>query len=133
METPLNRHNIINLFYITVVSVLALLVSSCSTPASAVPDDLVITSLVAEHNTVYPVGNTRITCSAVSKSNDTLDYQWVAEEGTITGKGQTVTWEAPKTYGDFQIMCTVFDSQGRKISSTVAVSVIVRDPTKCCR
>ena len=95
----------------------------------------VITSLAAEHEAIYPVGNTRITCAATTKNGDVLNYQWVSNSGKIIGSGQTITWEAPPTYGDFNIMCTVYDSQGNKASETVTVAVIVRDASQpsCCR
>lgn len=92
-----------------------------------------ISSLTAEHTVVYPLGNTRVTCIASDQAGGSLTYQWVCNEGTVIGSGKTITWEAPKTYGDFHIMCTVYDSIGNKTSQTTTVTVIVRDPTKCCR
>jgi hypothetical protein len=97
----------------------------------------VISSLVAEYTTLYPLGNTTITCSATSPGGTPLKYRWVADDGIITqdpaGNGSTIKYEAPKTYGDFHIMATVDDGLGNSANKAVTVTVIVRDPSKCCR
>jgi hypothetical protein len=97
----------------------------------------VISSLVAEHTTLYPLGNTIITCSASSPDGAALKYRWVCNDGTIikdpAGNGSKVTYEAPRTYGDFHIMATVDDDRGNTVNKTVIVTVIVRDPSTCCR
>lgn len=110
----------------------------CGCAASGVnPHEPVISSLVAEHTNLYPLGNTRITCSANSPDGAALKYRWVCNDGTIildpAGNGSTVTYEAPRTYGDFHIMATVDDGRGNSANKTVTVTVIVRDPSKCCR
>ena len=101
------------------------------------PQAPVISSLAAEHTTLYPLGNTTITCSASSPGGAALKYRWVCDEGTIiqdpAGNGSTVKYEAPRTYGDFHIMATVVDDRGNSVNKTVTVTVIVRDPSTCCR
>jgi hypothetical protein len=101
------------------------------------PDAPVINSLVAEHTTLYPLGNTVVTCSASSPGGAALKYKWVCDDGTITkdpgGREDRIIYEAPRTYGDFYIMVTVDDTRGNYTSGTVTVTVIVRDPSKCCR
>jgi hypothetical protein len=127
------KKNVISFFVIIAVLTLGLALTACSSSGAPVDGPVVITSLAPEHPDVYPVGNTRVTCAATAKDGSALKYQWVANDGTITGSGETITWEAPKTYGDFHIMCTVFDTSGNKASQTTTVTVLVRDPTKCCR
>ena len=107
--------------------------AACTAGANANPNAPVISSLVAEYTNLYPLGNTKITCSVVSPQGTPLNYKWVCDEGTITGSGSTITYEAPRTYGDFHIMVIVDDGLGHTASKTVAVTVIVRDPSKCCR
>ena len=96
-----------------------------------------ISSLVAEHTTLYPLGNTVVTCSASSPDGAALKYSWVCDNGTIykdaAGDASKITYEAPRTYGDFHITATVDDGRGNSDSKTVTVTVIVRDPSKCCR
>jgi hypothetical protein len=101
------------------------------------PHAPVIASLVAEHTTLYPLGNTVVNCAASSPDGAALKYRWVCDDGTIikdpAGNGSAITYEAPKTYGDFHIMATVDDDRGNSANKTVTVTVIVRDPSKCCR
>jgi len=129
----LNKRSTIVVLCTVAILALGLTLFACSSVSSGPANGLVIASLTAEHPDVYPVGNTRVTCVAQAKDGGALSYQWVCNEGTITGSGSTITWEAPKTYGDFHIMCTVLDSSGNKASQTTTVTVLVRDPSKCCR
>ncbi len=96
-----------------------------------------ISSLVAEHTDLYPLGNTVVTCSAGSPDGAALKYVWVCDDGTIfkdpAGDGSKITYEAPRTYGDFHITATVDDGRGNSANKIVTVTVIVRDPSKCCR
>jgi len=115
---------------------LAFFVTGCAS-GSINPHAPLISSLVAEHTTLYPLGNTTITCSASSPDGAALQYRWVCDDGIIiqdaAGNGSTVKYEAPRTYGDFHIMATVDDDRGNSMNKTVTVTVIVRDPSQCCR
>jgi hypothetical protein len=104
---------------------------ACTAGSDLNPNAPVISSLVAEHTNLYPLGNTVITCSAVSPQGTPLNYKWVSSDGTITGSGSSITYEAPKTYGDFHVVATVDDGLGNTASKTVTVTV--RDPSQCCR
>ena len=106
---------------------------ACTAGSSVNPNAPVISSLEAEYTNLYPLGNTKITCSAVSPQGTPLSYKWVCSDGTINGSGPSITYEAPRTYGDFYIMATVDDGLGNTASKTVTVTVIVRDPSKCCK
>jgi hypothetical protein len=118
---------------VTLMLAVMLAATACTSAAASNPDGPAIASVVAEHTTLYPLGNTNITCSAVSKDGSTLSYRWVSNEGAITGSGATVNWEAPKTYGNFNVMVIVDDGKGHTSSGTVTLTVIVRDPSKCCK
>lgn len=132
-EPYLNKRSLIGILCVVAALIAASMLTACSSAGSNPVNGPVISSLTPEHPDVYPVGNTRVTCVASAKDGSPLTYQWVASDGTITGTGQTITWEAPKTYGDFHIMCTVYDASGNKASETATVTVLVRDPSKCCR
>lgn len=120
--------------FILVLAVYVFFTSGCvSTPGSNSARGPVISSVVAEHSTLYPLGNTNITCSAVGKDSSALNYKWVCNDGTITGSGPTINWEAPKTYGDFNIAVIVDDGRGNTSTGTTKVTVIFRDPGKCCK
>lgn len=117
------------------VIILITLISACSGAAASnsAGNPIIISALTAEHTTLYPLGNTSITCSASSKDGSPLRYKWVCNEGTIIGEGPAVKWEAPGTYGDFNIMVIVDDGKGNSSTGTTQVTVIVRDPSKCCK
>jgi len=129
----LKKHDAVIYFMLFPLLAVLIMSGACAAAEAANPNAPMISSLVAEHTTLYPLGNTVITCSAVSPRGLPLNYNWVCTDGTVIGSGPTVTYEAPKTYGDFYIMANVDDGQGNKSSQTVKVTVIVRDPTKCCR
>lgn len=122
-------------FYLMLPLLFAAVVAggACTAGGSVNPNAPVISSLVAEHTNLYPLGNTTITCSAVSPKGTPLNYKWVSSDGIITGSGPSVSYEAPRTYGDFHVMATVDDGLGNTASQTVTVTVIVRDPSQCCR
>ncbi len=107
--------------------------SACGAGVNINTNAPVISSLVAEYTTLYPLGNTSVTCAAVIPDGATLNYHWACDNGTITGSGSTIIYEAPRTYGDFHIMASVDDGHGNTSNQTVTVTVIVRDPSKCCR
>jgi hypothetical protein len=91
-----------------------------------------ITQLTAEHTVLYPLGNTKIECLAYDPDSDPLSYKWVSNDGVIIGNGSSITWEAPRSYGDYHIMVSVDDGYGHSVSKIVTVSVIVRVPDKNC-
>ncbi len=120
-------------FTLMILSAAAIVGSACAVGGDVNPNAPVISSLVAEHIGLYPLGNTKITCSAVSPQGIPLNYRWVCSDGVVTGSGSSVTYQAPRTYGNFHIMATVDDGLGNTTSETVTVTVIVRNPSNCCR
>jgi len=130
----LHKPDVLKRIFVTLMLPVILIMVGCgSATGNNSGDGPAIASVVAEHTTLYPLGNTNITCSAVSKNGSALNYRWISNEGTIAGNGPTINWEAPKTYGDFHIMVIVDDGNGHSSSGTATVTVIVRDPTKCCK
>jgi hypothetical protein len=133
-ELKLRKPDVFKAIFVTFMLSVILAMAACSgAAASNTGNGPAIASVVAEHTTLYPLGNTNITCSAVSKDGSALNYRWISNDGTITGSGATVNWEAPKTYGNFNIMVVVDDGKGHSSNGTVTVTVIVRDPSKCCK
>lgn len=128
----MNTRQLVNIFSISILILLAGV--SCSSNSSVTSGNVpIITSVSAEHTNVYPLGNTRIICVATDPDSDTLTYLWAANDGKIIGSGPEITWEAPKSYGDFHIMATVDDGHGNTVSKVVTVTVIVRDASSCCK
>ena len=122
-------------FYIalSLMLVIALAATLSCSPTGQPDHGPQITSLTAEHAVVYPLGNTRIDCIAMNQDGNTLNYTWACSDGKIFGSGQQITWEAPRSYGDFHIMATVDDGKGNSANKAVTVTVIVRDPSTCCK
>lgn len=70
----------------------------------------IITSLVADSNTIDINESTAITCFATDPDGDTLTYDWTSPDGgTISGSGSSITWTAPSTAGSYPVNCTVSD------------------------
>jgi hypothetical protein len=115
------------------VTVIVLGGLACAASEGADNGGIAIASLTAAHTVVYPLGNTAIECVATSPDGTKLNYQWTSNDGKIYGSGSKITWEAPKTYGDFHIMATVDDGYGHTVSKAVTVTVIVRDGSTCCK
>jgi F0F1-type ATP synthase membrane subunit c/vacuolar-type H+-ATPase subunit K len=92
----------------------------------------VISSLVAEHPSIYPVSYTNITCTASDPNGGELRYKWSSTGGTLIGEGATVRWDAPSSYGDYHIMVVVQDSAGRSTEGTVTVTVVLKPESACC-
>ena len=125
-------HRVTNIFGVLILTLLTGV--ACNSISSAKSGSTpIITSLSAEHTAVYPLGNTKIACIGTDPDGGTLTYLWAASEGKIFGSGPEITWEAPKSYGDFHIMATVDDGHGNNTSKVVTVTVIVRDASSCCR
>ncbi|MGD9118946.1 MAG: DNRLRE domain-containing protein [Dehalococcoidia bacterium] len=69
----------------------------------------VITSLTPSATELPPEGSCTISCAASDADGDSLTYTWSATDGTITGTGDSVTWEAPAAEGTYTISVEVSD------------------------
>jgi len=81
----------------------------------------VVTSFTAELAKVDRGGTSTITCVATDPDGDTLSYIWSATGGTITGKGNIITWKAPDADGEFVISLTVDDGKGGTIQKQLTI------------
>lgn len=85
----------------------------------------IITSLVADSDTLQANESTTITCFASDPDGDTITYDWSSPDGgTISGSGSTITWTAPSTEGNYTIVCEVSDG---KASDSASVNIIVSE------
>ena len=89
----------------------------------------VITSVTPDPATVGLGGTSNISCVATDPDGDTLSYAWDAQSGTITGSGDTITWQAPGAAGTYAINVTVDDGTGRAADGSTVVSVVVTTGT----
>jgi hypothetical protein len=88
----------------------------------------VISSLTPSQTQVYPSGTVEIQCVASDPNGDKLNFTWSATGGNFNGAGQTVTWQAPKQYGTYEITATVDDGKGASSKSTITLSVGANQP-----
>ena len=82
----------------------------------------IITEVVVAPEWVLLSDSCRIELSAEDEDGDELSYEWVAEEGEISGAGHTIEWKAPDSPGLYGIMVTVSDGFGKETTRTVFVS-----------
>jgi hypothetical protein len=93
---------------------------STTGPTNKAPE---ISGLSAEPDTVDPMGTSVITCTASDADGDSLSYAWNPQQGTISGTGDEVTWNATATPGSYSIVVTVTDEKSKSSSDTVYVTV----------
>ncbi|MDY7018588.1 MAG: PKD domain-containing protein, partial [Chloroflexota bacterium] len=91
--------------------------------------DPVISSLVADPDTVLPGAKSTVTCIANDPDGDVVNYSWKASDGCITGVGDMVTWIAADREGEFAITVTVDDGKGGQNVSKVSVTVLIPEKT----
>ena len=71
--------------------------------------------------------STTITCFASDENNDQLEYSWSASDGDILGTDSIITWTAPNSEGNYQILCQVNDGRGGIAEDSIII--LVRDLT----
>jgi hypothetical protein len=68
-----------------------------------------INSVLWDANVTAPGGVVTLTVGASDPDGDSLQYNYKADMGTISGSGSKVTWKAPNTVGVFSIYISVSD------------------------
>ena len=86
-----------------------------------------INKINAHPRKIHPGSNSEIDCIASDSDGDTLNYNWSAAFGTLSGTGSSVTWTAPINAGNYYIICSVNDGRGGSALDSIGVSV--RDTT----
>jgi hypothetical protein len=82
-----------------------------------------ISSLTPSAIELPPEGSCTIGCAASDADGDTLTYAWSATGGTITGTGDSVSWEAPAAEGTYTISVEVSDGHGGTASDSCDIVV----------
>jgi hypothetical protein len=83
----------------------------------------VIASLTPSSTDVAPEDSCTIGSVASDADSDTLTYAWTASGGTVTGTGNSVSWEAPATEGTYTISVSVSDGHGGTASDSCDIVV----------
>ena len=73
-------------------------------------------------------GAISVTCEASDPDEDELIYAWEASDGFITGEGESVTYNAPKTTGGQAITVTVRDEHGLETKDSIRVHIVLAQP-----
>ena len=107
-----------------IISVL-LLVGCTSATASHSP---VINSLTAESDVLLPSQTCEIACNASHLNGESLNYQWSANRGSISGEGPVVSWTAPDAAGTYTITVSVIDGSGGQSISYLSINVLPNNP-----
>jgi hypothetical protein len=83
----------------------------------------VIASLTPSSTDLAPEDSCTIGCVASDADGDTLAYAWTATGGTISGTGNSVSWEAPATEGTYNVSVSVSDGKGGTASDSCDITV----------
>ena len=114
-----------------ILSLLAVFGTACSSSVhSGGNQPPLISSLEAKYMNIDPLWNTEINCVASDPEGDKLSFKWSSTGGNFIGDGPTVTWAAPKEYGDYPITVIATDSNGNSTKATLTIGVVARK--KCC-
>lgn len=97
---------------------------SCSSPTPQQNNPPLITQITGPTDWA-PGAEGQIECLASDPDGDELTYRWTADNGTIKGQGNTITWVAPETMGKYEIAVTVTDSKGLETSMLKEVRVSI--------
>lgn len=89
----------------------------------------VVSSITAEPATLERGETSKITCDASDPDGNPLTYTWEATGGTITGTGNTVTWQAPSVGGEFVIGVSIDDGKGGVTESSCRIVVQIPEVT----
>ena len=134
MRTSVFRGNLS--IALAILAILAMLGSACrpseappSPPAPAPPtpggnQPPVISSLTAAEMQTHPTGEVGLQCAASDPDGDKITFQWACSNGSFGDTAPTsVTWKAPKEYGDYVITVTVEDGKGGTTQASLTLSV----------
>lgn len=69
----------------------------------------------------------QLICSAYDPDGDTLTYHWSADNGTIKGSGERITWLSPSAMGKYKITVTVTDSKGLEATMSKDIKVYINE------
>jgi len=114
---PVIRALIAPLFILSTVLSTACAATSPSSPPG-IPQPLkalTVTDIVGKREW-KPSEENSLICAAEDPRGGDLTYTWSAEMGSIKGAGQTVSWTAPDSLGDYGITVKVVSSKGGEIT-----------------
>ncbi|MDD5648458.1 MAG: PKD domain-containing protein [Dehalococcoidia bacterium] len=115
----------------------ALVLGSCAAPAPAVqtpPPDAPtaiaqpVISDIAGAQEWYPNEENVLICGCSDPDGNPLTYSWTAENGTIKGEGQRVSWVPPEELGEYEITLKVTNDKGGEATFSKKFTVVAPPP-----
>lgn len=116
----------------TVIALTVLCGACLVAPGAEGDKPQLISGLEAQYMNVYPRGASEIKCVTSDLGGGDIQLRWSSTGGTLTGTGDTVTWQAPNDYGDYHIMVVAEDSNGGSAEAVITISVVPRPYRGCC-
>jgi hypothetical protein len=121
--------------FVTVL-VVALMVPSCATPAAVKPPPVLPPYAVPQPEIKNILGlrewnpnvESTLMCAASDPDGNPLTYIWTAENGTIKGEGQKVSWVPPGELGEYEITVKVTNDKGGEASFSKRFAVVNPPP-----
>ena len=118
--------NTIIIAAITVFSATSLSANiSCTTPQQPKENQPPTIEQIGGSTSWSPLSEGPFTVSAKDPDGDNLTYTWLADNGTLTAKGNSASWTSPAEMGKYNITIIVNDGQGHEVSVVKEVNVIV--------
>ncbi len=108
------------------VTISVLLIAGCNDKITYVP---VIKSIDVDPDTVAVGGTAMIQLVATDGDDENLVYYYTTNGGSITGIGDTVTWDAPDQPGTYVAQVLVADKDGNQANDSIRLVVVKNDTT----
>ncbi len=83
-----------------------------------------INTILANPPVLSAGDSTTVSVSYAYTGTDTLDFQWSAEHGTISGEGSSITWTAPDTVGSYVVSVAITAGEN---TASGGVSLVVTE------
>ena len=114
----LNRNNLLIYWLAILFAILPIL--SCSAFQNQRP---VIKDIIYARE-VPASFETLLICRTDDGGNNPLRFKWVADNGTIKGDGESITWVAPAIPGTYNVGVKVTDANGTETTDSVNMKVV---------
>ncbi len=107
---------------------------SAATGTPPTIEDLIVTAehkYLKETTAGYKVGKTKeyyIEC-IVSNAGGELAYEWLCDDGEISGEGSMITWTAPDVSSEVTVTVVVTDVADNSVSKSIILNVV---PCSAC-
>ena len=119
----MRKSKIVQLVAVSLVILAMLMGGGCVTNTAPI-----ISSLTPSAESVERGESCTVSCTATDPDDDILTYDWSATGGTVSGTGNSVTWDAPDTAGTYTVSVTVSDGKDGTDSDSCTIEVVNNPP-----